>query len=100
MAISSQEPGALKSAANELSDAFRAPDVAALEQLTEAEREEQERARAKLFHHLDQMWDKVNPRRGGPGGQAAEVIAGMRDIAVKLYEDATAAQRRAGDLDG
>jgi hypothetical protein len=69
-----------KSAANELADAFRAPDVAALEQLTEAERDEQERARAKLFHHLDQMWDQVNPRNGGLGGQAAEVTAGMRDI--------------------
>jgi hypothetical protein len=29
-----------------------------------------------------------------------QIIAGMRDIAVKLYEDATAAQRRAGDQDG
>ena len=36
---------------------------------------------------------------GGVGGGGGEKKK-MCDIAVKLYEDATAAQRRAGDQDG
>jgi hypothetical protein len=100
MAISDEEPGAPQLAPMALADAFRSHDIAALERLTAAEREEQERARAKLLSHVDQMWDEVNPRRGGPGGPAASVIAGMRDIAIGLYSDARDAQRQAGDLDG
>jgi hypothetical protein len=99
MAINDQGAAA-QLTAQELADSFRDPDIAVLERLTEAEREEQERARAKLFRYVDQMWDEVKARPAGPGDPAYRLVAGMRDIAIGLYEDVRAARHRSGDLDG
>ena len=99
MATSNENSGALRNAATQLADAFRAPDIAALLQMTEAEREEQEQIRRKLGFYLDRRFDESDPRRGGPGGRAAEVAGGLRDIAMLLWQDAQNAQSQAGDLD-
>lgn len=84
----------------ELIDAFAEHDATGLAALDEAGRAAQLQARQALYDYVDAIWEGAKARDLDPAVRPEwNAVAGLRDLATALVEQASQAQVEAGDED-
>jgi len=84
----------------ELIDAFAEHDAIGLAGLDAAGRQAQLRARQTFYDYVDRIWEGAKARGLDPASLPEwNAVAGLRDLANALLEQASQAQTDAGDDD-